>query len=166
MALELTWKDYAIAGLTVSLVLTLLWNSSLRTSVEEYKTASETTSQELFKLKTQIAKHTESITETTKLPDGTTTTKTIKITDSTKVLQESADKKNTSKTETSTKIVKADKSRYLLQALYDINSTEGMIQRVTPVFGARLGDLPVFGLVSGKMSENGIIYSAGVGAEW
>lgn len=167
MALQITWKDGTLLGMSLACAGLMWWNSTLRRDVIDLRQTIVTKESELVKIKTQLQEHTESITEITKLPDGTTTTKITKVKDKAKVSEESADKEKVSKTDTSYKEVKNDKSRYIAFALSDVSSGSFSVgSNYTVGAGARLGDLPLFGVVSGRKADDGYAISAGVQVEW
>lgn len=135
----------------------LIWNVSIRRSEESLKSTLETREKEVHTLKTEISKMTKEVREITRKPDGTVIEKVTKIDKSTQVSKESSDKtKETSET-VEYKKVESDKSRYLVGGgLKRDNVYFGMV-------GARIGDLPVMGVVMGETNKS---FGAGVLLEW
>jgi hypothetical protein len=151
------WQYVTIAGLVAVLALVLHIKSGCDAELTTLKTTHSQTVKELDTLKqTSSTQHKEIVTVIVQ-PDGTKTTRTEKDTTDTKVSEDSSDKEHgtTDTTENS----KTALSRYQIDVYKSLND-----RTFGGAFGARLGNLPVFGKV--LTTDNGKSWGVGIGVEW
>jgi hypothetical protein len=149
---------HLVAGLSVAVALLLVWNANIRTEVEESTSKIQKLQQELTVTREKVTEKSKEVVRTTTKPDGTVIVEQIKEEKSSKVSDKITDKVDVSNEESTTKVVKDARTRFVVGAFTDIDRS------LSYTVGAALGDLPFDAMVMGQDNFKNI--SVGVQFRW